>query len=625
MKKLLIIWLMLLPMIANAYDFEKDGIYYNITSLQDLTVEVTSGDNRYEGMVIIPETVEYSERTFHVIRIGEKAFQGSYNLNNIIIPLSVETIGQYAFSGCSQLYELSIPSSVISIENGCFTGCSSLSILKIEDGDSFLSISFKEYQVNNYSSFRDCSLVYVYLGRNISSTYSSPDYHALFYNQRNLKTIEIGDKVTRIGDFVNCIGLENISIPNNVKMISANAFYGCANLKNINLQEGVQEISSSAFSGCKSLEKVLFPSSISFIGASAFEGCTNITKVYSKITEPFDIAESTFAGITYLNCVLYVPIGTKSLYQERTGWKDFASIVETDDFDNILNFYSANFTVSNGGTVICNGVSMANTKLSMIIKESDDISLQIIPNYSYRISSLIVDGNDVTKDIVDGVYIIKNVKSDVEIYASFERYFDVGNLTKVVDFIMNNSASTSDIALYDLNDNEKLDIGDVILIVKFILNNSNDAPNSISRRAGEVADLCQYTAAQFEIKTTSNTEIHLVKSMEQTHQMMYQQKDANTYAVVVYSLTNQLMQPENGKIIETDNNSDILSIENVTVATPTGETAYYQTLSATTGIEQIENENGTAVIYNLKGNRLNNEKALNKGIYIVNGKKTVVR
>ena len=41
--------------------------------------------------------------------------------------------------------------------------------------------------------------------------------------------------------------------------------------------------------------------------------------------------------------------------------------------------------------------------------------------------------------------------------------------------------------------------------------------------------------------------------------------------------------------------------------------------------EQIEKENGTAVIYDLKGKRLNSGKALNKGIYIVNGKKTVVR
>ena len=164
--------------------------------------------------------------------------------------------------------------------------------------------------------------------------------------------------------------------------------------------------------------------------------------------------------------------------------------------------------------------------------------------------------------------------------------------------------------------------------MKFILNNSNNAPNFVSRRAGVVADLSQYTAAQFEVKTTGNVNIEnirLVKSMEQTHLLMCQQKDANTYAVVVYSMSNQLMSPENGKIIEIGNSSDILSIENVTVATPTGETAYFNTLSATTGIEQTERGNGTAVIYDLKGNRLNNSKALEKGIYIVNGKKTVVR
>ena len=214
---------------------------------------------------------------------------------------------------------------------------------------------------------------------------------------------------------------------------------------------------------------------------------------------------------------------------------------------------------------------------------------------------------------------------DIVVTGTFSRYFDVGNLTKIVNFIMCNNASAEDIVLYDLNSNEKLDIGDVILIVKFILNNSNDVSNYVGRRVGEIAYLNQYTAAQFEVKTAGNVDIRLVKSMKQTHQLMYQQKDANTYAVVVYSLSNQLMQPENGKIIETDNDSDILSIENVTVATPTGETSYYQTLPATTGIEQIDNDNGNAVIYDLKGNRLNAVKKLEKGVYIFNGKKIITK
>ena len=32
---------------ANAYDFEVDGMYYNLLSATDLTVEVTEGENEY--------------------------------------------------------------------------------------------------------------------------------------------------------------------------------------------------------------------------------------------------------------------------------------------------------------------------------------------------------------------------------------------------------------------------------------------------------------------------------------------------------------------------------------------------------------------------------------------------
>ena len=49
---------------VSAHDFEVDGIYYNITSEEDKTVEVTyPGDyhvdysNEYSGAVTIPESV----------------------------------------------------------------------------------------------------------------------------------------------------------------------------------------------------------------------------------------------------------------------------------------------------------------------------------------------------------------------------------------------------------------------------------------------------------------------------------------------------------------------------------------------------------------------------------------
>ena len=60
---------------VNAYDFEANGMYFNIVSLSDLTAELTRGDytdvsadnmptKRYSGDFVVPQTVEYSGRTF---------------------------------------------------------------------------------------------------------------------------------------------------------------------------------------------------------------------------------------------------------------------------------------------------------------------------------------------------------------------------------------------------------------------------------------------------------------------------------------------------------------------------------------------------------------------------------
>ena len=82
--------MLLCSVMANAHDFEVDGIYYNILSSTDLTAEVTHGDNKYTGDVIIPSTVNYKSRDIAVIAIGDSAFLQCYKLTNIIIPANSE-------------------------------------------------------------------------------------------------------------------------------------------------------------------------------------------------------------------------------------------------------------------------------------------------------------------------------------------------------------------------------------------------------------------------------------------------------------------------------------------------------------------------------------------------------
>lgn len=102
-----LIAMLLCSISANAHDFEVDGIYYNITSEEGLTVAVTfKGEtssefsDEYTGSVYIPETVTHNSIIYNVTSIGDKAFYDCSSLTSVTIPNSVTSIGSYAFSFC---------------------------------------------------------------------------------------------------------------------------------------------------------------------------------------------------------------------------------------------------------------------------------------------------------------------------------------------------------------------------------------------------------------------------------------------------------------------------------------------------------------------------------------------
>ena len=85
---------------ASAGVVEVDGIYYDITGT---TATVTSGDNKYSGDIVIPESITYNNSKYSVTSIGEWAFAFCSGLTSITIPNSVTSIGNSAFSECSGL------------------------------------------------------------------------------------------------------------------------------------------------------------------------------------------------------------------------------------------------------------------------------------------------------------------------------------------------------------------------------------------------------------------------------------------------------------------------------------------------------------------------------------------
>ena len=66
-------WADVSPVIQASKDIlGEDGIYYMIVNMSESTVCVTDGENSYSGNIIIPETVNYQNRTFRVVGIADE-------------------------------------------------------------------------------------------------------------------------------------------------------------------------------------------------------------------------------------------------------------------------------------------------------------------------------------------------------------------------------------------------------------------------------------------------------------------------------------------------------------------------------------------------------------------------
>ena len=388
MKKDLVVMLSVLmsmiASVASAYDFEADGIYYDITSSSNpLTVAVShNGNNTYTNKVTIPESVIYGGRLYSVTSIGDYAFADCSSLTSIIIPSSVTRIDNYTFWGCTGLTSITIPNSVTSIGYQAFQGCSGLTSITIPNSvTSIADTSFSGcyFLIGNFinnssltSSIAWCATLCdeetsdglmiknnsIVKCRPWATTVSIPNkvtgiaenafentgwYHnqsdGLLYLDNWLIgckgskpigkiIIKSGTKGIASNVFFWCTGMTSIEIPNCVTYIGEHAFEGCEGLASVIIPNSVTSIGYEAFRSCKGLTSITIPNSVTSIGERTFYRCPNLTSVTVGIPIPLAINYDMF--INRANATLYVPAGCKAAYEAADVWKDFKEIIEMD-------------------------------------------------------------------------------------------------------------------------------------------------------------------------------------------------------------------------------------------------------------------------------------------------------
>lgn len=280
--------------------------------------------------VVLPPTLK---------KIGSFAFQGTA-LTSVNIPDNVETIKECAFSQVKQLQEVHLPDSLTSLGNYAFAECRSLRTVKIptklktipdytfQNCRSLQSVelhdsitAFEDY------SFDNCDLREITLPKSTTWVGGSA-----FKGNANLSKVTLNEGLVDIWTYAfQNTAIDTLNCPSTLRNIYSNAFRDCTNLRQINLNEGLTRIESGALANNKATEIVL-PSSLEYCAGGAFYDCDSLVTIEARsVMPPNTDGNCPLSGTDLTKAVLYVPVWSLSEYQLATGWNQFYTF-RTSDF-----------------------------------------------------------------------------------------------------------------------------------------------------------------------------------------------------------------------------------------------------------------------------------------------------
>ena len=221
-----------------------------------------------------------------VEKILDRAFYKTALSGTFVTPDSLTTIGTTAFYD-TQLEQVRLGEKVSAVGEAAFGGCLKLSGFEVAAGN-------KCYKAVD------------------GVLYDIADTLLLAYPQADART--------------------SYSLPKTVKSIAMSAFDCAAKLEELHINEGVAVMPVSMCYGDTVLKKIYMPSTTKLLKAGALDNCKQLAELHIRAVDPPEVETGAF-GVMFRNYKmnLYVPKGSKSKYENASGWSDsFLSINEED-------------------------------------------------------------------------------------------------------------------------------------------------------------------------------------------------------------------------------------------------------------------------------------------------------
>ena len=239
----------------------------------------------FKGHIVIPSIVSYGGKNYHVTKIGDMAFNYCTLIDTVTIPEGVDSIGAWAFRGCYRLKSVALPVSLVNVGEGAFGSCRSLERIHFPSqncniGNSVFSgcSQLREVVLPSQSSklgemcfYNDSNLLSITMPGYMESIQRSCFEYCI-----SLKSIVIpaGVRLIRLSAFSHCESLAECSFttPSTLDSIEGTAFSNDSSLVRIDLsQTKLRVLERAMFNGCVSLEEVKLPNTLKLISYYVFE------------------------------------------------------------------------------------------------------------------------------------------------------------------------------------------------------------------------------------------------------------------------------------------------------------------------------------------------------------------
>lgn len=225
--------------------------------------------------------------------VGARAFKDCTGIEEIILPEGVEVVDRDAFRNCTYVQDISLPSTLREIGDGAFANCSQLMTVEIPDG----VVEIGEVAFSNcwrmLSASIPCSVTNVGAGAfiecrrltGVTVPLGLATLAELFpsaYGKIESVIVVDDNESGRVtlpmvpGMFSGCGSMNNLTLPEDLAEVSADAFVGCTNMVAFSLPNTVTNIGARAFRDLKQLTEFVFPTGLVIIGEQSFSNCDGI-------------------------------------------------------------------------------------------------------------------------------------------------------------------------------------------------------------------------------------------------------------------------------------------------------------------------------------------------------------